>query len=277
MIRYRFTEIISPLKKRDHDADKWCYGRLLLAGGNKGMPGAIRLAAEVSLRIGVGLVSVLTHPDSQLAVQSGRPELMVTPVKAGDGGCICSRLQLASAVVIGPGMGRDGWAVTLLKQLIESSQPMVVDADALNLLVESQRKRENWILTPHIREASRLLECGVEDIKGDREGAIKELAERYGGVIVLKGAATLITAGTGDIYQCLDGNPGMASGGMGDLLSGVIGGLLALGVPALAAARYGVALHASAADHIAQRDGEWGLLASDLIPEIRKLLNQDMR
>jgi NAD(P)H-hydrate epimerase len=160
----------------------------------------------------------------------------------------------------------------LLSAVLERSRPLVVDADALNLLALEPLSREDWILTPHPGEAARLLGCSTASVQSDRFRAAAEITHRYGGVCVLKGAGTVIADGRGRVAVCSAGNPGMASGGMGDVLTGVISGLLAQRLPLFDAARVGVCLHAAAAD-LAASDGERGMLASDLLPWIRTLAN----
>ena len=150
--------------------------------------------------------------------------------------------------------------------------PKIIDADGLNLLAQYPQKSEKWILTPHPGEAARLLHCTTEDIQADRVNSVTELQATYGGVVILKGAGSLISTAT-TLSVCHAGNPGMASGGMGDILSGVIGGLVAQGVTLQQAAELGVCLHASAGDLAAQQLGERGLIASDLMPYLHKLVN----
>lgn len=262
-----------PLGPRHRNSHKGDFGHLLLVGGNRTMGGAIRIATEGAARTGCGLLTVATHADSVAALLSGRPEAMVHAVAAGDSNCICTLLQQATAVVLGPGLGQDGWARSLVKQLFETTRPMVVDADALNLLVGRELRREQWVLTPHPGEAARLLQSTILEVQSDRVAAATTLAERYGACVVLKGAGSVVVSPGKRPMISTHGNPGMASGGMGDLLSGVIGGLLAQGVEPYRAACYGVALHAAAGDGVAQQGGEIGMLATDLLPEIRRLIN----
>jgi NAD(P)H-hydrate epimerase len=150
---------------------------------------------------------------------------------------------------------------------------MVLDADALNLLAEDPLHRDNWILTPHPGEAARLLGVETPAIQADRFGTVDQLQQRYGGVVVLKGAGTLVRAADANTGLCAQGNPGMASGGMGDILSGILGGLLAQGFTLNEAAQLGTCLHAAAGDAAAKSAGERGLLASDLLPWVRRLAN----
>jgi len=174
--------------------------------------------------------------------------------------------------VIGPGLGLDEWAKFVFYQAKKRDLPMVVDADALNLLTLDPVHKNNWILTPHPGEAANLLDCSVEQIESDRFSAVTRLQQIFGGVVILKGAGTLICDGK-QIYLANVGNPGMASGGMGDVLSGIIGGLLAQGLTLIQAAKFAVTLHGLSAD-LAAEQGERGLLASDLFLYIRKLVNR---
>jgi NAD(P)H-hydrate epimerase len=152
---------------------------------------------------------------------------------------------------------------------------MVLDADALNLLAYEPMQRSDWVLTPHPGEAARLLDCGVAEIQSDRFQSVRKLQLKYGGVVVLKGAGTLIQAEQEQASKiCTDGNPGMASGGMGDVLAGIIASFLAKGYTPELAASMGVCLHAKAAD-IEAKKGERGMLAADLMPTIRELINPE--
>jgi NAD(P)H-hydrate epimerase len=176
-------------------------------------------------------------------------------------------LEKASVVVIGPGLGQDAWAQNLFACVKASNKPCVVDADALNLLAQQPQKSANWILTPHPGEAARLLNCATADIALDRFAALTALQQGFGGVCILKGAGSLIGNGQ-TVYINHTGNPGMASGGMGDVLAGIIGALLAQGLSPLAAAGLGVYIHGEAAERVAAKQGPIGMLASDLFPEL---------
>jgi NAD(P)H-hydrate epimerase len=258
-------------RPRAADAHKGQFGHVLIVGGSQGMSGAARLAAEAAARCGAGLVSVATRPEHAANLNAGRPELMVHAVEqAAD---LQPLLGRASVVIVGPGLGQTAWSKMLFERVLDSGLPLVVDADALNLLARDARQRDNWILTPHPGEAGRLLQQTTEIIEQDRFAAVQQLLERYRGVAVLKGAGSLIASGKGPIHLCARGNPGMASGGMGDVLSGVLGALLAQGMGAFEAASAGVFLHATSADVAAAEQGERGLLASDLMPVLRELVN----
>lgn len=256
--------------KRNRAAHKGDFGHVLVIGGDDGMGGAARLSAEAALRVGAGLVSVATRAEHVASVTGNRPEIMCHAVKnASD---LSGLIQKATVIVLGPGLGQSDWSRELFAMALNAKQPKIVDADGLNLLSEHSFEYHDWILTPHLGEAARLLHCTVEDIQANRIKAVKKLSDQYGGIIVLKGANTLIQAVDERPYICSAGNPGMASGGMGDVLSGVIGGLLAQYFSLLSAAKTGVLLHAMAGD-LAAVNGERGLLASDLMPYLRQLVN----
>jgi len=257
-------------KPRQRAAHKGNFGHVLVIGGGPGMAGAVRLAGEAALRTGAGLVSLATHPEHATVVAAACPELISHPV--ADARQLRSLLARAGVVVIGPGLGKSGWAKALLACVLDAPQPLVVDADALNLLAADASRRDNWVLTPHPGEAGRLLQQSTAAVQADRFAAARALQQRYAGCVVLKGAGSIIDSEAGPVAVCSAGNPGMATAGMGDVLSGVIGGLLAQGMPLAGAALAGVCLHACAGDRAAQR-GERGLLARDVIAELRPLLN----
>ncbi len=260
------------IPKRDRCGHKGNYGHVLLIGGEVGFSGAIRLAAEAALRVGSGLVSIATRSTHFSTINFGRPELMCHGIE--DGNDLLPLLEKASVVVVGPGLGQTTWAKDLFKIAISSDKPVVCDADAINILAkDNQYYDNNWVLTPHPGEASRLLGCSTEEIAKDRFAAISKLQKQLGGVIVLKGAGSLIAKGN-EITVSITGNPGMASGGMGDVLAGMIGGLIAQKINLYEASVAAVYVHGKAADLSAQTNGEIGLLASDLMPFIRRLINQ---
>jgi len=259
------------LAPRLRSAHKGDFGHVLVVGGAPGFSGAARLAGEAAARSGAGLVSVATHPEHAFSLNTTRPELMCHGIN--DARELVPLLRRASVVAIGPGLGLSPWALALFDQVLQSDLPLVVDADALNLLATDPLQRRDWVLTPHPGEAARLLGCTAQAIQQDRFQAVERLQQRYGGVVVLKGAGTLIRDDSKrPLAVSSDGNPGMASGGMGDVLTGIIAGLLAQGFGPSDAAEMGVCLHGAAADRAAQQ-GERGLLASDLMSEIRPLLN----
>jgi hydroxyethylthiazole kinase-like uncharacterized protein yjeF len=252
-------------------AHKGHFGHALIVGGDYGMSGAVRLAGEAAARTGAGLVSIATRPEHAVAITSGRPELMCHGIL--DRQQLWPLLGRATVAAIGPGMGRSAWARDLLMAVMESRLPLVVDADALNLLAMEPARRAEWVLTPHPGEAGRLLSSSSAEVQRDRFAAVRALSERYNGVCVLKGAGTLICEDGAHVSVCPAGNPGMASGGMGDVLSGVIAGLVAQGLDLPQAAGAGVCIHGHAADRAA-RHGERGMLASDVLAELRHVVNR---
>ncbi len=264
----RLSGLLTPRRRSAH---KGHFGHVLVVGGAPGFAGAARMAAEAAARTGAGLVSLATHPEHASCLCASCPELMCHGV--ADAEALGSLLRRATVVAIGPGLGRGDWGRRLLEQVLASDLPLVVDADALNLLIEDARSRAHWVLTPHPGEAARLLGWTPGDIQANRFAAVRALQERFGGVSVLKGSGTLVQGGAGrPVAVCSEGNPGMASGGMGDVLTGLIAGLIAQGLELEDAAALGVSLHGAAADRAA-RTGERGLLATDLFAELRPLLN----
>ena len=256
------------LPARKRGAHKGDCGHVLVVGGEHGYAGAARLASLAAARAGAGLVSVATRSAHCCAY----PELMIHAVDASES--LAPLMRRATVLAVGPGLGQGAWGGALLGRCLESRLPAVVDADGLNLLAAQpqQRREAPWILTPHPGEAARLLGCTSAEVQADRYTAARRLRETYGAVIVLKGAGTVIADEQG-LAVVHGGNPGMASGGMGDVLTGVIAGLWAQGRPAAQAARIGACLHAAAGDAAARTGGERGLLAGDLLPWVRHLAN----
>jgi NAD(P)H-hydrate epimerase len=273
MKRIVLEELARALPRRPRGAHKGSCGRLLLVGGGPGMPGAIRLAAEAALRVGAGLVYVATHRDSAPSVLAGRPEIICYSVASGAE--LAELVSKVDAIVVGPGLGRTAWAYGLWRELVRMDVPLVLDADGLNLLAAEPFARDRWLLTPHPGEAARLLgDASVESVQRDRLAAARSLADRYRATTVLKGPNTLVAApSSGEpIRVCDRGNPGMATGGTGDVLAGTLGSLLVQLGDVAQAARVGVLLHALAGDEAA-KDGERGTVAGDLLPHLRAWAN----
>lgn len=278
--RLHTTELLTRLATREADAHKGNFGHVLIVGGDYGFAGAALLAAESAARSGAGLVSVATRPEHIAAMVARRPELMVHGVRSGQE--LAPLLAKASAVVVGPGLGRSAWSEQLLQKVAEHNEaadtPLVMDADALNMLADGrvlQGPRDNWVLTPHPGEASRLLACDIAEVEQDRFSAIGQLHKRYGGAVLLKGAGSLICCQQAAIGLAQVGNPGMASAGMGDVLSGVIAALIAQGMGIGDACRLAVCLHGDAGDLAAADHGQRGMLAADLIPYLAQLLAEN--
>lgn len=246
-------------------AHKGDCGHLLVVGGAPGYSGAARLTAAAALRTGAGRVTLVTHPDHAALANLDRPELMVRPANAARD--LEALLASADAVAVGPGLGQEAWARVLWPVVADWRGALVVDADALNLLAQAPRRRDDWVLTPHPGEAGRLLGSEAAAVNADRLAAVQRLQRRYGGAVLLKGAGTLVSTGPAWIPRCIaGGHPGMATAGMGDVLTGIIAALRAQGLDAANAAITGAAWHIAAANLAAQRVGnQRGMLASDVI------------
>lgn len=295
------------LPRRPKNSHKNKFGHILIVGGDEGMGGAVAMSAEAALRTGGGLVTVATHPSHTQSLLSRMPELMVRGItnpeakKAAANDMKGSRLldhllNQCSVVVLGPGLGKSDWSRTVFEAVMShtksTKKPIVIDADGLNLLAGQFEKRDNWILTPHPGEAARLvsgltahseknaalktgapLDVGVIAAASDRFSLSELLQGQFGGTVVLKGVGSLIH--DGDLISvCPYGNPGMSTAGMGDVLSGVLGALLGQGLTVVEAAKLGVTMHALAGDRAVAVPGERGLIATDLIPQLRKLANE---
>jgi hydroxyethylthiazole kinase-like uncharacterized protein yjeF len=258
------------LPPRQRGAHKGAFGRVVIIGGHA-MAGAARLAGEAALRTGAGIVTVITSRDSAVAIVAGRPELIV---RVEDGPATLPRIHHArpTVVAIGPGLGTGAAARLAMDAALEIGDWRVIDADALTLLAAAPRQSDAWILTPHPGEAARLLGIDAAAIQDDRLGAVRSIAERFGGVCVLKGANTLVCGADGIPWVCDRGNPGMATAGSGDVLTGVIAALGAAGSGQPGAAAAGVFIHAEAGDRAAHA-GMRGMIASDIIAELRGVVN----
>ena len=265
--KLRLNRLLTGLPARRRNSHKNAYGHVLIVGGDRGMGGAVLMSAEAALRAGAGLVTVATHPAHPLALLTRCPEVMARGIEASSE--LDALVARATVIVLGPGLGQSEWSKMVFRHLIAHPGLMVLDADGLNLLAKQPVYKDNWVLTPHPGEAGRLL--GEAEIETDRFETVRRIQGQYGGVVVLKGVGSLV-ADASNIDLCPYGNPGMATAGMGDVLSGVIAALLAQGLSTGDATRLAVAVHAVAGDRVAE-DGQRGLLATDTIPWIRRLLN----
>jgi len=251
------------LKPRARTTHKGQLGHVLVVGGDYGMGGAPCLAALGAARIGAGLVTVATRREHTNIINIIQPELMSRGIEKKKD--LSALLAKATVVVIGPGLGQSKWSEKLLSTVLDSELPLIIDADGLNLLAKKSLTRPHWILTPHPGEAARLLKKHTKDIQANRYQAAHDIQKQYGGICILKGAGSIIYHEFDVPTVCTAGNPGMASGGMGDLLAGIIGGLVAQGIALADAACLGVCLHAEAGDKVAEKQGEHGMLATDLL------------
>ncbi|MBG5753010.1 NAD(P)H-hydrate dehydratase [Pseudomonas aeruginosa] len=260
------------LAARPRTAHKGLFGHLLVAGGDAGMGGAVLLAAESALRCGAGLVSAATRVEHVPALLGRCPEVMAHGVASANQ--LLALAERASVLVLGPGLGQRAWGRSLLSAARGRPLPQVWDADALNLLALEPvgAGPQAWILTPHPGEAARLLRRTTAQVQADRPAAALELARRYQAVVVLKGAGSLVASPDGRLAVCSRGHPAMAGAGLGDILSGVIGALLAQGMVAFDAACLAVWLHAAAGERLGAQGR--GLVATDLVPTVRQLLEE---
>ncbi len=252
------------LPQRPANAHKGQFGYVLVVAGDHGFGGAGLLAAEAVSRSGAGLVALATRPEHVSAALARCPSVMVHGLDNGTG--LDPLLKAASVIVCGPGLGRNAWGQQMLERVLASDKPRVLDADALNLLASrSAVASQQQILTPHPGEAARLLRCQVEDVEADRLAAASQMQRIYGGTVLLKGAGTVIATGA-EIPDIVSGsNPGMATGGMGDVLSGIAGALYAqIGNPGRAAT-LAVAVHLEAACRASRDKGFMGLIPGDVV------------
>jgi len=270
------------------------HGHVQVIGGDFGFAGAALMASQAALVSGAGLVSCATRPEHISAYISRCPEIMVSGINSGLEllPFISGEEKQNKVLVVGPGLGKQAFGQLLLQTVLQqlessdNSRAMVLDADGLNLLAAKPEitgskidfSKHNVIITPHPAEAGRLLNITTTQVQADRIAAAKALVEKYSCTVILKGQHSLIAGSDGHgelkIYRCLDGNPGMASGGMGDILSGITGAVLAqfiqLGLSPLAAAKLACCVHSNAADNASREGGEIGLLATDLLPFVRR-------
>jgi NAD(P)H-hydrate epimerase len=268
---YRAEHLRQDLAPRSANAHKGDFGHVLCVGGDDGFGGAVRLCAEAALRVGAGLTSVATRVAAADALLAARPEVMARAVAGADE--LGPMIERANVLAVGPGLGQGEWGRALFEAALASGKPTVLDADGLNLLAADPRPLPQAILTPHPGEAGRLLGIASAEVQADRFAAIEALVERYGCPVILKGAGTLVAAPGETLAVIGAGNPGMATGGMGDVLTGVVAGLSAQGLTGFKAAVFGALLHAAAGDAAARSDGERGLLASNLFPHLRRAAN----
>ena len=262
------------LPRRRRTAHKGQQGHVLIIAGGIGMAGAARLSGEAALRVGAGLVTVATRPENVAAIVAQRPELICRGVVRGEE--LQPLIQRADVIAVGPGLGQDDWARSMVAEAFRTDRPTVIDADGLNLLAQSPCHAERRVLTPHPGEAGRLLGISNAEVQSDRLRTAQSIVEKYGGTVVLKGAGTLVVERDHLPTVCDQGNPGMASPGMGDVLTGVIAGIAAQTSDLGEAARVGVLVHAMAGDMAARR-GERGLLASDLFSYLPTCVNPMQR
>lgn len=262
-----------PLPERPRDSHKGMFGRVVVIGGNEGMLGALLLAARAAQRSGAGVVQCVTRTMHAVSLSEEAPSLLVTGCESSEQ--VLGLLEQASIIVIGPGLGQDVWAKDMMGALSSVKCPVIFDADALNLLSLGafNFSMEQKLLTPHPKEAARLLSVDTLKVQSARLQAAAQCSKEYGATVVLKGAGTIIHSSKAAPWVCTAGNPGMSCAGMGDVLSGLIAGLYCQGLNLLHAACYAVLLHARVADRLALESGLVGLIPEDLLQAIRFDLN----
>ncbi len=280
-VGYSFLTTEKPIfKKRKHNSHKGTFGTGLMLCGSYGMAGAAILAARAALRSGIGILKAALCDNIYYPFTISAPEAVCVPVKPNQNGTLCpdnlslpELLKGCSAVLIGCGMGNNGDTSRLVRELIETSEiPIVIDADGINALSNSidiiKKSKAPVILTPHPGEMARLCSLSVSEVEENRVEIARDFAVRYGCVLVLKGADTIIADPSGEVYFNMTGNPGMSTGGSGDALAGITLSLLAQGFSAQDAAKAAVYLHGEAGDKAAAKRGERAMLPSDLIEEL---------
>jgi NAD(P)H-hydrate epimerase len=276
------VDVRSRIRTRRPDSHKGTFGHVLVVAGSRGKTGAAALSAQGALRAGAGLVTVATRPDALFSVMSATPELMGQelpgdgPLGPNDAMAILQAAEGKQAVVLGPGIPRGEHTGHLLRTLLaELAIPMVIDADGLNALAGNldalSSAQAPALLTPHPGEMSRLAGRATSEVQADRINAARALAQAHNAVVVLKGARSVIALENGSCFVNPTGNPGMATGGTGDVLAGVCGGLLAQGLSREDAAMIGAYVHGLAGDKVAKRTGRMGLIASDLLGGLQEV------
>ena len=263
---------------RNSESHKGDFGHVLVVAGNIGFGGAALLSSKAAIKIGAGLVSLATRSEHLQAALSFAPEVMTKPVDSGQS--LENYLDFPTVICLGPGLGKDYWSEQMIYKSLENTYknktPILIDADGLNLLPEFSKKLplpKKIVLTPHLGEAARLLNTSVEKVKKNRVSAAKRISNKYNSVVVLKSHETLICK-EDKIYICDKGNPGMATAGMGDVLSGMISGLIAQKLSLFEAACLGVDLHARAGDIYSEKNNQQSLLPTDIIDLFARVINE---
>ncbi|NMT65459.1 NAD(P)H-hydrate dehydratase [Marinobacter orientalis] len=274
--RVDWAGIHKAIPRRPRAAHKGRFGHVLIVAGDRGYGGAGLMTAEAASRAGAGMVTLATRPEYVAPALARCPSVIVQGLIHGSE--LPPLISAADVIVCGPGIGQGAWGQQMLQQVVASGKPRVLDADALNLMASRvAQPAENQILTPHPGEAARLLECGVEDIENDRIQAAEEIRRLFGGVILLKGAGTVVVSGAA-VPDIINGsNPGMATGGMGDVLSGILGSLYAQLGEAHLSASAAAALHLAAANRASETLGYMGLLPIDVIDALPRVLVESER
>lgn len=261
------------LPPRKRDSNKGDFGHVLIIGGDFGMAGAVIMAAEAACRAGAGRITVLTHQENFAPLLARAPNVMTAVMTVNNKENSQKIFDGKTVIAIGCGLGKSKWGRGLFEMAMAENLPKIIDADALNILAEGKKNYDlsNSIITPHPSEAARLLGLSTGVVQQNRKLAAEKLREKFGAVVVLKGEGTLILGE--NFYRCNRGNPGMACAGMGDVLTGIIAGLVAQNLSLEDAAINGVNVHATAGDVVAKEQGEIGMMPSDLFLKIPRVIN----
>lgn len=273
-------DIKTSLPVRNPDSNKGTHGKVLVIAGSKGMAGAAYLCAHAAYMTGAGLVRVYTAEENRIPLQILLPEAIITTYESFDEEEILDLLEWADTVCIGPGIGKSDLSKKLLKIVVKNvSVPCLIDADGLNLLSEDiglmeYLSNKPFILTPHMKELSRLTGASIEAIKSNRKEFAEQFTSKYHVILVQKDARTIVSQKGKQTYLNLTGNAAMAKGGSGDVLSGVICGLLAQKMNCFESAVTGVYLHGASGDYSRKMSGDYSVLARDLINNISCVLKE---
>lgn len=260
------------LPKRINNSNKGTYGRVAVIAGSKHMSGAAFLCGKAAYSTGAGLVKIYTHESNRMILQSQLPEAVMMTYDDYEGAlsCIEDAMKWATVIAVGPGLGVDTTSERMLYELLMNAEvPLVLDADALNILSNNIELLNTTsvpiIMTPHMKEMSRLIQKTVPEIVENRFYIAKQFAKKMQVTLVLKDAKSIVTNGGEQTYMNLVGNNGMSTGGSGDVLSGIIAGMLAGGLSLAEAAKMGTYVHCLAGDKAAEKKGKYAMLASDII------------
>lgn len=274
--RSDWASVSARLPRRPQNSHKGRFGHVLVVAGDRGFGGAGILAAEAAARAGAGLVTLATRPEYVGPALARCPSVMVHGLTHGSE--LSPFIEAASVIVCGPGIGQGAWGQQMLQQVVLSGKPRVLDADALNILsTRAAQPSENHILTPHPGEAARLLGCSVKEVEADRLFSAEQIQRMFGGVVLLKGAGTVIAGGNGVPTLISGSNPGMATGGMGDVLSGIAGSFYGQFGDARFATVLAASMHLAAANRASEAKGYMALLPNDVIDAMPALLAQAER
>lgn len=275
-VGYGIEDLKMKYPKRKQNSHKGSYGKVLMIVGSSGMSGAAYLSAKAAYAVGAGLVQIYTTEDNRVILQQLLPEAIVKTYGKYDELELRELLSWADVVGIGCGLGKSETSVSIVKQTIsEAKCPCIVDADALNILSENEAyMNQEIIMTPHMKEMSRLLHCTVSDLSENRFEYLKRFVTEHNITCALKDARTLVQKKGEQIYLNLSGNAAMAKGGAGDVLTGIITGIAGQNIDCYTAACLGVYLHGLAGDYAKEKKGSYSVLASDIIEGIYGILKE---